>query len=63
MLRWACDLGFQTTLLEPDPGRVDESLRAVSDRVCREPGDVEVAAEGVQGAPVRQVRELDMSQA
>ncbi len=44
MLHWARELGFRTTLLEPDASRVDGDLRALSDEVHTAPQDVEVAA-------------------
>ncbi len=44
LLTWARELGFTTSLLEPDPDRLSDDLRNAAMRVYTDPGDVEVAA-------------------
>ncbi len=44
LVAWGRELGFDTTLLEPDPGSVTGSRRDGADRVVHAADDVEVSA-------------------
>lgn len=44
LLWWGRELGFATTLLEPDADRLNDELRAAADDVVLAPTDVEVTA-------------------
>lgn len=45
LLSWGRELGFETVLLEPDPGRVTRDHRASVDAALHDPTDVEVTGD------------------
>lgn len=45
LLHWGRELGFTTTLLEPDPASVTRSHRAAADGVVHHPATVEVSGD------------------
>jgi len=44
LLWWGRELGFSTRLLEPEPDRISDDLRATTDRIFLLPRDLEVDA-------------------
>lgn len=44
LLSWARDLGYSTTLVDPDPDRLSDAFPALADRVHTDPRDATVTA-------------------